>query len=120
MSIKLKVKSKSLSEEARIIRKEERKQLGYSRYCRTTNEHDYRPSFKEFLELQQHRTGVVREEARVTHLARAYLKGRSYVSTECPKKPLPKYLLNRLTKLLGRYSEDMYEGDVINWINDGR
>lgn len=66
--IQLKVKVKSLSEEARIIRKEERK-------------------FKKidpqlFNELSEHRRGLLRYEARCSQLAYAYLRGREYNKVE--------------------------------------
>lgn len=61
----LKVKSKSLAEEARIIRREERRSVGWLRD-----------------ELHLHRVGVVRYEARATHLAYGLIRGRSVEQIE--------------------------------------
>ena len=63
--IKLKIKSKSLAEEARIIRKEERKLTGEDRD-----------------ELVMHRRGTVRQHARATYLAIAFLRHRAYKTVE--------------------------------------
>lgn len=60
----LKVKLKSLAAEAKIIRKEEKKNP------------------RLFLELRQHRIGIVRTEARATLLAYAFLRGRLYKQVE--------------------------------------
>lgn len=71
--LKLKIKAKSLAEEARIIRREEHKlkSIPFSK----------RP--KGLLEdIQCHRTGLVRSAARATHLARAYVKGQPYAQVE--------------------------------------
>jgi len=56
----LRVKAKSLAEEAHLIRREERRTRGLLRE-----------------ELRWHRTGVVRFEARATHLAYGIIRGRS-------------------------------------------
>lgn len=112
--ITLKVKAKSLSEEARIIKKEEKKQLGYGRYARRTNSVDPAPSYAEYLSLRMHRTGPVREASRETHLARAYLKGSKYSETEQPKQPLPSRMKHKLTKTLQRHGvSDM---EVLGWL----
>lgn len=62
---KLRVNIKSLTAEARIIRQEARR-AG--------------PGYREQLSL--HRRGRLREEARYTHLALAYLRGRAYRQAE--------------------------------------
>lgn len=62
---KLRVNIKSLSAEARIIRQESRR-AG--------------PGYREQLTL--HRRGRLREEARYTHLALAYLRGRTHQQAE--------------------------------------
>lgn len=63
----LKVKIKSLAEEARIIRKEELRARGYD-------------ELREQLYL--HRIHDVRDESRATQLAYAYLRGREYGACE--------------------------------------
>lgn len=61
----LRVKVKSLAEEARIIRREEHRNWGTLRD-----------------ELHLHRVGVVRREARAAHLAYGFIRGRSYSQME--------------------------------------
>jgi len=89
--IKLKVKSKSLAEEARIIRKEERKALNRFNNVHATKEpnRDYwewttqeQQAYNAYASLHTHRTDDVRRESRATHLAIAFLKGRTYRSVE--------------------------------------
>lgn len=61
----LKIKLKSLAEESRIIRREERKTHGQLRN-----------------ELREHRVGVVRSEARHTHIAYGLIRGLSLEQIE--------------------------------------
>jgi hypothetical protein len=63
MSIELKIKVKSLAEEARIIRKEERKLHGMRKWG-----------------LQHHRTTVVRDAARRSLVAYQFVRGRDWKS----------------------------------------
>jgi hypothetical protein len=66
----LKVKVKSLAEEARIIRKEERRTKGYLRE-----------------ELNAHRRKEVRFAARTSYMAYGLIRGRAIDKTERPKTP---------------------------------
>lgn len=99
MSIELKIKSKHLSEEARIIRFEERKLLKQVKYLTKrdgdkrfyvdceTKKWVYTPLDKvltKLWHLSSHRTEDVRNENRATFLARAYLKGQAYSDVESP------------------------------------
>lgn len=68
----LKVKLKSLAAESKIIRLEETRSQG---------------SLRD--QLCAHRRGVVRSEARSTHLAYNYIRGRSYKRTEPNPQTLP-------------------------------
>lgn len=63
MSIELKIKVKSLAEEARIIRKEERKLSGLHR-----------------ARLHDHRVTVVRDAARRSLVAYQFVRGRDWES----------------------------------------
>jgi hypothetical protein len=67
----LRVKVKSLGDEARIIRKEELRTHGQMRF-----------------ELWHHRVSVVRSEARHAHLALGFIRGRSLEQME-PKSDIP-------------------------------
>ena len=96
MSVELKVKSKHLSEEARIIRFEERKQLKQYRWAeaqyRATGMNGMYPrwddkAFNTYCSLNHHRKWDVRNENRATFLARAYIAGVPYATVEQKRKP---------------------------------
>lgn len=95
MSIELKIKSKHLSEEAKIIRHEERKLLKGIQYRRNKhkesgNNTEYNvyadKAFSSYISLNQHRRWDVRNENRATFLARAYIAGVPYNSVEQKRK----------------------------------
>ena len=96
MSVELKVKSKHLSEEARIIRFEERKQLKQYQWAqdqyRATGNNDMYPrwddkAFNAYHSLKHHRQWDVRNENRATFLARAFIAGVPYETVEQKRKP---------------------------------
>lgn len=96
MSIELKIKSKHLSEEARIIRFEERKlfrqyQWALNNY-RAAGNNDMYPrwndkAFMSYESLNRHRRWDVRNENRATFLARAYIAGVPYNTIEQKRNP---------------------------------
>ena len=75
----LKVKIKSLAEEARIIRLEERRAIlvGHPPECRNKYRDD-----ALYVSLRDHRVKDVRQEQRCAMLAYAYLRGVPYKSVE--------------------------------------
>lgn len=87
----LRVKVKSLAEEARIIRREEQRSLGRTYH---TGDIDANGRAKQwhtggyggpiYKELHAHRTGELRNEARHAHLALGFIKGRALLSMEQP------------------------------------
>jgi hypothetical protein len=95
MSVELKIKSKHLSEEAKIIRFEERKlfkqyQWSLNNY-RVAGNNDMYPrwddkAFMSYSSLNHHRKWDVRNENRATFLARAYIAGVPYKSVEHKRK----------------------------------
>lgn len=80
----LRIKIKSLAEEARIIRKEEHRTHGALRN-----------------ELHLHRVGVVRHEARHTHIAYGLLRGRTIEQIEPGAKVDPD--MKKVEAMLKRY-----------------
>lgn len=91
MSIELKIKSKHLSEEARIIRFEEQKQLKQFQWAKRKhyeagNNKEYHywddKAWKTWHSLNSHRRYDVRNENRATFLARAYIAGVPYNTVE--------------------------------------
>ena len=91
---KLKIKIKSLACEAKIIRKEEGRLKG-SNWDRGRTE------------LQQHRTGSLRNEARSALLAYAFLRKRNYWKTEASAATPPDR--RRTCKLISKYGTMSYE-----------
>ena len=87
MSIELKIKSKHLSEEARIIRFEENKIKRHSRHVRNRQGHVTADEvLQTFHSLNHHRRWDVRNENRATFLARAYIEGVPYRQVEQKRK----------------------------------
>lgn len=84
MSIELKIKSKHLALEPAIIRKEENKIL---KQIRSGRINDTVPLLRKYNELHLHRKWNVRNEARATELARAYIAGKPYKTVEQKRKP---------------------------------
>lgn len=105
MSVELKVKSKHLSEEARIIRFEEqkfRKQVDWLK----SHQQPYEKEHATMMSLKDHRRKDVRNENRATFLARAYLAGKTYKSVEqkCHEEyTLYTYILPRVYDMVNKY-----------------
>lgn len=89
----LKIKLKTLAEEARIIRKEEQKMRG----------HIWGPKAEKY---HRHRIDVVRTEARATHLAYGFLRNRTYGQVESGSHKTVPY--ERVAKLVSRYGGLQY------------
>jgi hypothetical protein len=125
MSVELKVKSKHLSEEARIIRFEERKQLKQYQWAqdqyRATGKNDMYPrwddkAFNTYCSLNHHRKWDVRNENRATFLARAFIAGVPYETVEQKRKPDNEGTFNltvlpRVCAMVAKYGNQV-KGDV--------
>lgn len=94
----LRVKLKSLAEETRIIRREERRTHGALRE-----------------ELYLHRTRAVGVEARLTHLAYGFIRGRTYEQMEATtKSPLTPASWERVRAMLKKYGPaGLFEPEVM-------
>ena len=78
--IELKIKIKTLASESRIIRLEERKAKARARMVKRS---EAKAGLRERCsKLNNHRKLVVRQTARVANIAYAYIRGKSYKSTE--------------------------------------
>jgi len=130
MSIELKIKSKHLSEEAKIIRHEEhklKKQVRYNvkKHHESGANGDYEywkdPKHQKRSSLTNHRRWDVRNEARATYLARAYIAGKSYKSVENKCNDiftLYHYILPRITRMVikyGRLDLKLELGKDLSW-----
>lgn len=126
MSIELKIKSKHLALEPAIIRKEEQKLLkqikSYKEYHQVTinqffvsyKEHpDLNKLQSKYSSLVSHRRWDVKNEARATYLARAYLKGMPYKNVEVnTKEKLSDPVMNSLIRMVMKYGSVHYSNDM--------
>lgn len=108
MSVELKIKSKHLSVEARIIRHEEVK-LKRQIEWKKQNDQDRTVERNQWFSLNEHRRSDVRNENRATFLARAYIVGKSYKKVEKKRKEEREYMfyqkiLPRVLTLVKKYS----------------
>lgn len=129
MSVELKIKSKHLSVESKIIRFEEQKCIKQFRYNinkfkETGHNGEYElfkdNSFITYRSLRDHRKKVVGVENRATFLARAFIAGVPYEQVEFKRKPekegeFVQLVLPRVYSMVLRYhlknDSTMYEYD---------
>ena len=106
MSVELKIKAKHLALEPTIIRKEEQKIL---KQIRSSKCNDTAEAFRKFESLHNHRVWNVRNEARATHLARAFIEGKPYRSVENKVNDpsvLRCYILPRVIAMVAKYGKN--------------
>lgn len=121
MTVELKIKAKHLALEPAIIRKEEEKILKHIRsgWC-----NDAAEAFRKYQSLNNHRRWNVRNEARATHLARAYLAGKHYETVEQKRKPeneskFLRYIVPRIAAMAMKYGKasKVTDQEIIDWID---
>lgn len=129
MSVELKIKSKHLSEEACIIRFEERKQLKQYEWAKrkhyasgSNDEYKYwnDNAWNTWHSLNQHRRWDVRNENRATFLARAYIAGKPYNTVEFKRNDEALFLnviVPRVVSMVAKYgspsiSKRIYDRDT--------
>ena len=119
MSIELKIKLKHLALEPAIIRNEEQKLL---KQIRSGRVNDTVPLRIKYESLYRHRVWNVRNEARATELARAYLAGKDYKSVENKRKPeneskFVRYIIPRIAAMAMKYgtSNKVTDNDILVW-----
>lgn len=106
MSIELKIKAKHLALEPHVIRHEERKLKSQIKYTKGTDE----SLIEKLNSLVCHRRWNVRNEARATELARAYLAGKPYTSVEQKRKSeneykYQTYIIPRIVAMVVKYGK---------------
>jgi len=103
----LRVKIKSLSSEAKIIRHEERKVMKWKR----EPDHDPEPIY---FGLHRHRTQNVRRESRSAHLAYGFLREMPYrkIEDKCYTKPN----WSRVKDLASKYGD--YTHNEVKFLDD--
>lgn len=107
MSIKLKIKSKHLALEAGVIRFEERKLKRQIEWLKQHQKNEAETSLMgTWNSLNSHRRFEVRNEARATYLARAYIEGRKYNTVEREIEDngtFYSYIMPRVVSMVIRY-----------------
>jgi hypothetical protein len=79
----LKIKIHTLADEARHIRREERKALSAARKCAKTENQQYEVGHRQdWADLHDHRVGIVRSTSRSCLLAYGFLRGLAYSDME--------------------------------------
>ena len=109
MSYELKIKSKSLAAEARIIKAlEERTKRLIKKRAAKQKPTGRLTAMRE--SLYHHRIDTVRTEARATFLARAYLKGMPRSAVEANQSP--DYITSRSFKIAKKYASTPLDMDT--------
>ena len=111
MTTKLKIKSKHLALEPAIIRHEERKLQKQIAWLKKTSQTNALPK-EEWLrqDLSNHRRFEVRNEARATYLAIAFLSGVPYKVLEKARKNetiFKAYILPRVISMVLKYGPEI-------------
>ena len=110
MSIELKIKSKHLSLEAKVIRFEENKLKKQIEWCK--NRQDDTALRNTWQSLNTHRRWDVRNENRATYLARAFIAGRAYTDVEKKRNDLGVfncYIIPRIVSMVMKYKLNRHE-----------
>ena len=122
MSIELKIKSKHLGLEAKVIKFEEAK-LKRQRKWLANHQKSTNLVESQFSKLTNHRKFDVRNENRATFLARAFIDGRPYKTVErsrkeCDEAKFLYYVLPKVLRMLQTYSSStIMTLDIRNWMN---
>ncbi len=105
MSTELKIKTKTLATEATYIRREERAAIKMARAAKEFQDRKQAAkSYKKYNNLRDHRTRVVRPEARATGLARGFLNGRPYREIEASTRDDNEPNWSAVDRMVSKYS----------------
>lgn len=129
MSIELKIKSKHLALEPAIIRMEERKLLKQIKH--TKQFHQVNDNFTDltyplhikYSSLSNHRKWDVRNEARATYLARAFIFGQPYKEVECKRENeflFKTHIVPRVFSMVAKYGKNPIRKYWNGKVNDYR
>lgn len=141
----MKVKIKTMAEEARIIRKEEQKQMGWINFlCQKQSfrhgKDEPRPderkwpeakenaqemsdaAYELFWGLREHRVQKLRREARINHLAYGFLRGVKYSDMEKGSYDFPK--LKEIEATAKRFATDLGDNSFKymwdHWVDEAK
>lgn len=122
MSIELKIKSKHLGLEAKVIKHEEAKLKSQIRWHAKAQSPNHKLEWK-LNSIVHHRKWDVRNENRATFLARAYIAGVPYKTVEHKRKPENEYkfqiyVLPRVLAMVNRYhNRNVTKEGIDEWVN---
>ena len=120
MSIELKIKSKHLGLEAKVIKFEEAKLKKQIRWHSKAQSANKKLEWK-LNSITEHRKWNVRNENRSTFLARAFIAGVPYKTVEHKCKDVHKreqYIAPRVLSMVKKYHSYKLEmEDILNWFN---
>lgn len=109
----LKIKLKSLLEEAKIIRKEQGRAQRSYKWCKVHEDENTADYMFMRIDLERHRRYTVRPEARATLLAYGYLCSKPYeVIEQRSKKLIP---FDRIESMVKRYGTAQQFYDFNEW-----
>lgn len=121
MSVELKIKSKHLALEPAIIREEEEKlqrsldwHMKNRQIVSVFNDDITSKLYCKIIDLKRHRVWDVRNEARATYLARAFLFGTPYKDVEPKVKDeyvFKTHILPRVFRMVEKYNPIRYKAD---------
>jgi len=107
MSIELKIKSKTLAAEARIIRFEKNRQRAKAKLARALHPDQATIHADAASSLQSHGALVVRKAARSTHIAACFLRGTPYKKVEAKlRKGTKKPDWEAVERMVKKYGTD--------------
>lgn len=140
----MKVKIKTLAEEARIIRREEQKQKGWInvltqqqsfRHAKDAPRPDERTNWPDIEDAQQksddaydlfwglhrHRTQELRRTARINHLAYGFLRGVPYKNMENGAYDFPNLKkVEETAKRFYDYGDNLFKMVWDNWVDEAK
>lgn len=123
MSIQLKIKSKHLGLEAKVIKFEEAKLKKQLRWHAVRQQPETKLLY-QLNSITNHRKHEVRNENRATFLARAFIEGKPYKTIETSRHAANEgkfvyYVLPRVLSMVQKYhSRRPSMDDILSWINE--
>lgn len=126
MSVELKIKSKHLALEAKVIRFEERKVIKQIKWLKNNEPKNLYSKELELASLSDHRKYVVGRENRATFLARAFIAGTPYNKVEVKRRDdkayeFNAYIIPRVLEMVKKYHpkfdvrRNITKEEIIDW-----
>lgn len=110
----LRIKLAHIGMEPNVIRKHERRIKARIARAKARGVNDHSTSYLELHKINHHRRWVVRNEARATHLACAFIRGTPYSSVElkCEIGKRDRYISSKVLGMVSRYADDEFINSV--------